>query len=50
MGYLLWQDYIVFVVFLLVSLTIGLYHGMVGDKQKTTKLVFVVVIVINIYI
>ena len=31
-----WVDYAIFVALLLVSLSIGLYHGCTGGRQKTT--------------
>ena len=32
-----WYDYFIFCLALMVSLGIGVYYGLAGDKQRTTK-------------
>ena len=32
-----WYDYLIFVVTLLAALGIGIYYGVAGDRNKTTK-------------
>ena len=36
MDYLLWPDYLIMAVFLVISLGIGVYHSLTGGRQKTT--------------
>ena len=36
MDYLAWPDYLILVVFLVISLGIGVYHSLTGGRQKTT--------------
>ena len=31
-----WADYLILVVFLVISLAIGIYHSLTGGRQKTT--------------
>ena len=31
-----WADYVIFIVFICISLGIGVYHALTGGKQKTT--------------
>jgi len=36
-GTLVWPDYAVLVVFLAISLGIGVYHSLTGGRQRTTE-------------
>ena len=32
-----WADYVIFTVFLVISMGIGLYYALTGGKQRTTE-------------
>src|SRR6218665_584059 len=36
MAYLSWPDYLILVIFLAISLVIGVYHSLTGGRQRTT--------------
>jgi len=37
MDYLSWPDYVILVIFIAISLGIGVYHSLTGGRQKTTS-------------